>query len=53
MEKAEKDILQGLGHVVGRVRVCTQLILSHPQGTDLRYRFKKTKEQEAGDKKYA
>jgi hypothetical protein len=41
MVKAEKGgLLQVLGHVVGRGRINTQLILSHLQGTDMSHRFK-------------
>jgi hypothetical protein len=54
MVKAEKgDLLHSLGLAMGRGRVSTQLILSHLQDTDMSCRFKQTKEQVTGDKKYA
>jgi hypothetical protein len=49
--KAEKgDLLHGSAHAVGRGRISIQLILSHLWGTDMSYRFKKTKELGIGDK---
>jgi hypothetical protein len=37
---------------MGRDRESPQLIFSHLQGTDISYRFKETKEQGAGNKRY-
>jgi hypothetical protein len=40
MVKAEKDLLHGSEHAVGRGRVSTKLIFSHLWDTDMTYRFK-------------
>jgi hypothetical protein len=40
MVKAEKDLLHGLGHALGRDRVSTQSIFSHLPDIDMSYRLK-------------